>query len=269
MLNALFFEVHKAIGLKNYIVEHQVNVEVPSTKRDVILPAHKCKAFAQFQHEHTEITGKGVLQCILVPGGEFRQAGEFKADISMSDKYESDIPELHVDKENRDTLIITDFDGEKKIMMKAVADAVTNMTQAQISELEAKGQITLQADGQDALIELEDVDIMSQDIPGWSVANEGTMTVALDIIVTPELKVEGNARKIIKQIQNIRKSSGFEITDRITVQISDCPEVRDVLAGFKQNIASQVLANSIDIADNDGELIQFEEFKANIKVVKA
>ena len=154
-------------------------------------------------------------------------------------------------------------------MMKAVADAVTNMSQAQISELEAKGQITLQADGQDALIELEDVDIMSQDIPGWSVANEGTMTVALDIIVTPELKVEGNARKIIKQIQNIRKSSGFEITDRITVQISDTPEVRDVLAGFKQNISSQVLANSIDIADNDGELIQFEEFKANIKVVKA
>ena len=78
MLNALFFEVHKAICLKNYIVEHQVNVEVPSSKRDVLLPAHKCKAFAQFQHEHTEITGKGVLQCILVPGGEFRQAGEFK-----------------------------------------------------------------------------------------------------------------------------------------------------------------------------------------------
>ena len=154
-------------------------------------------------------------------------------------------------------------------MMKAVADAVNGMSQAQIAELESKGQITLDAAGEPAVVELADVDIMSQDIPGWSVANEGTMTVALDIIVTPELKVEGNARKIIKQIQNIRKSSGFEITDRITVQISDTPEVRNVLAGFKQNISSQVLANSIDIADNDGELIQFEEFKANIKVVKA
>jgi isoleucyl-tRNA synthetase len=154
-------------------------------------------------------------------------------------------------------------------MMKAVADAVSNMTQAQIAELESNGQVTLNAAGEDALIELADVDIMSQDIPGWSVANEGTVTVALDITVTPELKVEGNARKIIKQIQNLRKSQGFEITDRITIQISDTPEVCAVLDKFKQNIASQVLANSIDIADNDGELISFEDFKAAIKVVKA
>ena len=153
-------------------------------------------------------------------------------------------------------------------MMKAVADAVTNMSQAQIAELEANGQVTLNAAGEDALIELADVDIMSQDIPGWSVANEGTVTVALDITITPELKVEGNARKLIKQIQNLRKSQGFEITDRIMVQISSTPEVCAVLDSFKQNIASQVLANSIDITDNDGELFDFDEFKANIKVMK-
>ena len=153
-------------------------------------------------------------------------------------------------------------------MMKAVADAVTNMSQAQIAELETNGQVTLNAAGEDALIELADVDIMSQDIPGWSVANEGTVTVALDIIITPELKVEGNARKLIKQIQNLRKSQGFEITDRIQVQISSTPEVCSVLDSFKQNIASQVLANSIDITDNDGELFDFDEFKAHIKVEK-
>ena len=154
-------------------------------------------------------------------------------------------------------------------MMKAVADAVTNMSQAQIAELEANGQVTLNAAGEDALIELADVDIMSQDIPGWSVANEGTVTVALDITITPELKVEGNARKLIKQIQNLRKSQGFEITDRIKVQVSSTPEVCAVLDNFKQNIASQVLANSIDLTDNDGELFDFDEFKANIKVIKA
>ena len=153
-------------------------------------------------------------------------------------------------------------------MMKAVADAVTNMSQAQIAELETNGQVTLNAAGEDALIEMADVDIMSQDIPGWSVANEGTVTVALDIIITPELKVEGNARKLIKQIQNLRKSQGFEITDRIQVQISSTPEVCSVLDSFKQNIASQVLANSIDITDNDGELFDFDEFKAHIKVEK-
>jgi len=153
-------------------------------------------------------------------------------------------------------------------MMKAVSNAVTNMSQADISELEAKGQITLNVEGEDALIELADVDIMSQDIPGWSVANEGTVTVALDITITPELKNEGNARKVIKQIQGLRKSQGFEITDRIKVIITDTPETQAVLALFKDNIASQVLANSIELGNPEGESIDFDGFKAVIIVNK-
>ena len=153
--------------------------------------------------------------------------------------------------------------------MKAVADAVANMTQAEVTELESKGAVTLMAAGEPATVELTDVDIMSQDIPGWSVANEGTMTVALDITVTPELKVEGNSRKLIKQIQNLRKTSGLDITDRIHVTISPVAEVEAVLARFKTNIASQVLALSIVVAENDGELYDFDEFKANIKLQKA
>ncbi len=153
-------------------------------------------------------------------------------------------------------------------MMKAVADAVTNMSQAQIAELEANGQVTLQAAGEDALIELADVDIMSQDIPGWSVANEGTVTVALDITITPELKVEGNARKIIKQIQALRKSQGFDITDRVNVVITDTPETEAVLDKFKGNIASQVLAVSIELGAPEGETIDFDGFKAAIQVTK-
>ncbi|MCQ2132134.1 MAG: isoleucine--tRNA ligase [Bacteroidaceae bacterium] len=153
-------------------------------------------------------------------------------------------------------------------MMKAVADAVTNMSQAQIAELEANGQVTLQAAGEDALIELADVDIMSQDIPGWSVANEGTVTVALDITITPELKVEGNARKIIKQIQGLRKSQGFDITDRVNVVITDTPETEAVLDKFKGNIASQVLAVSIELGAPEGETIDFDGFKAAIQVTK-
>ncbi|MCH5176190.1 MAG: isoleucine--tRNA ligase [Prevotellaceae bacterium] len=153
-------------------------------------------------------------------------------------------------------------------MMKAVSAAVTAMSQSQIAELEAKGQITLQADGQDALIELADVEIMSQDIPGWSVANEGTTTVALDITITPALKTEGNARKIIKQIQGLRKSQGFEITDRIKVVITDTPETSAVMQAFKENIASQVLANAIDLGNPEGEPIDFDDFKAVICVTK-
>lgn len=153
-------------------------------------------------------------------------------------------------------------------MMKAVSNAVTEMSQAQIAELEANGQVTLQADGQDAVIELADVDIMSQDIPGWSVANEGTTTVALDITITPALKNEGNARKVIKQIQGLRKSQGFEITDRIRVVITETPETKVVLDSFKENIAAQVLANSIELGNPVGETIDFDDFKAVITVQK-
>ena len=153
-------------------------------------------------------------------------------------------------------------------MMKAVSGAVAEMTQAQIAELEANRQVTLQADGQDAVIELADVDIMSQDIPGWSVANEGTTTVALDITITPALTNEGNSRKIIKQIQGLRKSQGFEITDRIRVVITKTPETQAVFDSFKDNIAAQVLANSIELGNPEGTAIDFDTFKAVITVEK-
>jgi len=153
-------------------------------------------------------------------------------------------------------------------MMKAVNNAVAAMSQEQIATLEAKRQLTIEVEGQDALIELADVDIMSQDIPGWSVANEGTTTVALDITITPALKNEGNARKIIKQIQGLRKSQNFEITDRIKVVITDTPETKVVLDFFKENIAAQVLANSIELGNPEGEPIDFEDFKASISVQK-
>ena len=153
-------------------------------------------------------------------------------------------------------------------MMKAVSGAVAAMSQAQIAELESQGSIALMADGQEAVIELADVDIMSQDIPGWSVANEGVMTVALDITITPELKTEGHARKVIKQIQNLRKTQGFDITDRIKVVITDTPETQAVMESFKDNIASQVLANSIVLGCAEGDLIDFDDFKAAICVAK-
>ena len=153
-------------------------------------------------------------------------------------------------------------------MMKAVSQAVAEMSQEQIAQLEAEGKVTLKAEGQEAVIELADVDIMSQDIPGWSVANEGVTTVALDITITPALKNEGNARKLIKQIQNLRKTQGFDITDRIRVVISDTPETQTVLACFKEAIASQVLANSIELGQTDGEAIDFDDFKAAITVVR-
>ena len=154
--------------------------------------------------------------------------------------------------------------------MKSVSQAVADMSQEQIAELEKQGQVTLAVDGGDALIELADVEIISEDIPGWTVMNEGALTVALDITITPELKNEAMAREIIKRIQGIRKDSGFEITDRIEVTIAPTPEISAAIDSYKEYISSQVLANSLQTGEvSDGQEIDIDGVKSAIKVVKA
>ena len=155
-------------------------------------------------------------------------------------------------------------------MMKAVSAVVTAMNQEQIAELEANKQIKLMAEGEEVLIELEDVEIISEDIPGWTVTNEGAVTVALDITITPELKVEGDSRRVVKQIQNLRKSTGLEITDRIKVVISECPETKAVVEKFGDHIASQVLATSLTLGNADGGVdVDLDTFKMTLKIEKA
>ncbi len=155
-------------------------------------------------------------------------------------------------------------------MMKSVSAAVTAMTQEQIAGLEADGVISLLADGQEVTVEIADVEVISEDIPGWTVTNEGSITVALDITVTDELMVEGNARRIVKQIQNLRKQTGLDITDRIRVVISECDETRAVVDAFGDHIASQVLANSLTLGEADGgEEIDLDTFKLKLKIEKA
>lgn len=138
--------------------------------------------------------------------------------------------------------------------MKAVAAAVSSMSQEQIALLEG-GSVSLPVDGTDVLIELEDVEIYSEDIPGWSVANVGTLTVALDLTITEELRLEGMAREIIRNIQQLRKDSGFEITDRIRVTLPDNEDTRACLAANRDYITSQVLAVDVCFA---GETIVVE-----------
>lgn len=131
--------------------------------------------------------------------------------------------------------------------MKDVNAAVQALSQEQIAELE-KGSVSVTlATGDTALIELEDVEIFSEDIPGWTVTNEGSLTVALDLNITEELRLEGVAREIIRSIQQLRKDSGFEITDRIVVTLPASDDNEAVLKSFSDYIASQVLANQITV----------------------
>jgi isoleucyl-tRNA synthetase len=152
--------------------------------------------------------------------------------------------------------------------MKAVAAAVDALTQEQIAELETNGTIGINVEGNTLTVEVADVDIISEDIPGWLVANEGALTVALEVELTDELKQEGMAREIINRVQNIRKESGLEITDRISITLAPQAEIETSVKAFGEYIKTQVLADSIEIAANDGTEVDFDDFKLNIKIAK-
>ena len=154
-------------------------------------------------------------------------------------------------------------------LMKGVAAQMDTLSQEQIAELETNGTIGINVDGNDLTVEVADVEIISEDIPGWLVSNEGALTVALEVELTEELKQEGMAREIINRVQNIRKDSGFEITDRISIVLSPNDEVQQAVKVFGDYIKTQVLADSINIAPNDGQEVEFDDFKLNIKVAKA
>ncbi len=132
-------------------------------------------------------------------------------------------------------------------IMKAIAATVTAFSQTQINELEANGRYDLTVEGQPVELLLSDVEIATQDIPGWVVANEGSLTVALDITLTPELVDEGIARELVNRIQNIRKD-GFDVTDRITVALQHGPW-DDAVTRYKDYICSETLCEQLDLVD--------------------
>lgn len=155
--------------------------------------------------------------------------------------------------------------------MKMVAAQLQELSQEEISNFEKSGVYTLNIDGNDIMIEKGDVEILSEDIPGWLVANNGSITIALDVTITPELQKEGIAREFVNRIQNIRKSSGFEITDKICVKIENSENVKGAIESFGDYVASQVLANSIELVEKVANPIEldFDDFRVNIEVTKA
>ena len=157
-------------------------------------------------------------------------------------------------------------------IMKQLAANVAAMSQEDILKFEKEGNFTFNIDGQQAVIGLDDVEIISEDIPGWLVANEGRLTVALDITVTEDLRREGIARELVNRIQNIRKSSGFDITDKIHVQLTRNEETDPAVEEYEDYIAKQVLAESItlcDALDSAGAELDFETFSIQAAVIKA
>ncbi|MDR1356633.1 MAG: isoleucine--tRNA ligase [Tannerellaceae bacterium] len=215
------------------------------------------------------------LQTILIPVQGIRQEENIEA-VKNLILNEVNVKELKYT-DNSDMILVRRVKPDfKKLgprygsIMKRLALAIQGMSGADISAFEASGRFTFHIDGQEAVIEPGDVEIISEDIPGWLVANEGKLTVALDITLTDELRREGLARELVNRIQNMRKSSGYEITDKIKIHILSSNEMDEAVNEHKEYIKNQVLAVSIKLVDilSEPVILDFEDFNVSIRINK-
>ncbi|MCL1939026.1 MAG: isoleucine--tRNA ligase [Candidatus Azobacteroides sp.] len=154
-------------------------------------------------------------------------------------------------------------------IMKNLANALTEIYQEDILKLEQTGSLQVPVAGQTVEITIDDVEIISEDIPGWLVANNGKLTVALDITLTEELKKEGVARELVNRIQNVRKSKGYEIVDKINVILQSDSRINEAVEEYRQYIANQVLANNVSLERlTEGIELDMDDFKLWVKVEK-
>lgn len=154
--------------------------------------------------------------------------------------------------------------------MKAVAAVLGSFTQEDIRTLEKEGSISLLIDNEPLILQANEADITSEDIPGWMVANKDSLTVALDITVTPELVSEGNARELVNRIQKIRKDNGYELTDRIKVQLTDHQELKGSIDQFSTYICAEILADKLELVPElpDGTEIEVNDIPLKVFVTK-
>ncbi len=154
--------------------------------------------------------------------------------------------------------------------MKAVSAALTKLTQQDIARLEKEEKIQIPINGETIEIALEEVEINSEDVPGWMVATKGPLTVALDVTVTPELEREGNARELVNRIQKIRKDQEFELTDRINVQIGGAQTLEATIREFNYYICAEILADKLDLVAEltNGTLIEVNDVPLKVFVTK-
>ncbi|MGH2552315.1 MAG: DUF5915 domain-containing protein, partial [Chitinophagaceae bacterium] len=151
--------------------------------------------------------------------------------------------------------------------MKALTTAFSEFTQENISKIEMDGQLELTIGQEPVIIQLDEVEISSEDIPGWTVANKNNLTVALDITITPELEAEGNAREFVNRIQKIRKDSGFELTDRVVVKVSGADGIKESLTKFKTYICAEILADNLEILSEVQGGIEIEVNNITLTVI--
>ena len=217
------------------------------------------------------------LQTLLIPVMDSHQRAGVEA-LEDLIKSEVNIKELKI-VENEESGLVKRVKADfKKLgpkygkIMKQLGKAITELSQKEIARLEREGELRFTDLEGEPVVTLSDVEIIPEDVPGWLVANDGNITVALDVTVTPELKNEGMARELINRIQNIRKGNDFEITDKVRVELSDEDEIKDAVNAFRDYISAQVLADEIIIVPSlDGQDcvdLEIDGLKAKARVTK-
>jgi isoleucyl-tRNA synthetase len=151
--------------------------------------------------------------------------------------------------------------------MKAVSTALSNFTQEDIARLEKEGSYSLLIGDEPVILQLTEVEITSEDVPGWMVANKGPLTVALDITVTPDLLNEGNARELVNRIQKIRKDSGFDLTDRIFVKVTESEALKSSITQFNDYICAEILADKLEVVSQMAQGTEIEVNDIHLKVL--
>lgn len=215
------------------------------------------------------------LQTLMVPVTDDRQKEHIEAvkNLILS---EVNVKELNFADNSAGVLVKKIKPDFKKLgprygkVMKQLAAAIQAMTQEDIALFEQNGSFTFNLEGVESVIVSDDVEIISEDIPGWLVANEGRLTIALDITVTDELRKEGLARELVNRIQNLRKSSGLEITDKIRIAMVPAPEMNGTISDYADYIQKQVLAESIEMTENlpDATELDLDDFKLYVNIEK-
>ena len=215
------------------------------------------------------------LQKIMIPIDSVEQKEEILAVADLI-KHEVNIKEITLLEDASDILVKQIKPNFKALGprfgkdMKAIAAKIQQFTAEDIKIIEQRGSLDIEINEKSLTLELSDVEITSQDIEGWLVANEGNLTVALDVTISEELREEGIARELVNRIQNLRKDSGFEVTDRINVQLQKDDQIVKAVASNMDYIKTETLTDELEIVEqvNNGIEIAFDAVNTRLFIIK-
>jgi isoleucyl-tRNA synthetase len=255
-----------SVHLSDFPVADEIAIDTDLEERMAIAQQVSSLVLSLRKKENLKV--RQPLQKIMVPilSDKFKRQLEAVEDLILS---ETNVKELEYLMETTGVLVKSIKPNFKTLgpkygkIMKQIAAAVNQFGADKITEIEAKGELEIEIEGYNVVLELTDVEISTQDIPGWLVITEKGTTVALDITISPELREEGIAREFVNRIQNLRKDSGLEVTDKIHLKILSHQEINNAVNNNKDYICSETLAGQLDLVDelkqNEGLSVEIEE----------